>query len=130
MFFFSIFVKKNNTMELNGKLLRIEPIEQITEKFKKRRLIVEYAKNENYPQVIEFTLTQANVSLADNLNQGDEVKLFFDLKGRESILNGVKKVFNTLDIWRIEVVKKSIDFQESNSNDTAPKYNDDDPLPF
>lgn len=117
-------------MELNGKLLRIEPIEQITEKFKKRRLIVEYAKNENYPQVIEFTLTQANVSLADNLNQGDEVKLFFDLKGRESILNGVKKVFNTLDIWRIEVVKKSIDFQESNSNDTAPKYNDDDPLPF
>ncbi len=118
-------------MEITGKTLRVESIEQITEKFKKRRLILEYSKNENYPQVLEFTFTQNNVSLLDALNQGDEVKVFFDLKGRESVdKNGTKRVFNSLEAWRIEVVKQSPDFIEKPSSDTENKYSDNDSLPF
>jgi translation initiation factor IF-3 len=118
-------------MEITGKLLRIEKLEQITEKFKKKRLIIEYSKNEKYPQILEFTLTQNNVALADVLNQGDEVKLLFDFKGREfADKNSITRVFNTLDVWRIDVVKKSIDFIETPSDNSGTVYNDTEDLPF
>jgi hypothetical protein len=119
-------------MELIAKILRIENLEQVSEKFKKRRLIVEYSKNVNYPQTLEFVLVQNNVALADVLNQGDEVKLLFDLKGREFVdKNGVTRVFNSLEVWRVEVTKKSPDFVEAPSSDaTSNTYNDDEPLPF
>ena len=118
-------------MELIGKVLRIENIEKITEKFSKRRIIVEYVQNENYPQTLEFTLIQKNVSLADNLNQGDEIKLFYDLKGKEFVdKNGIKRVFNTLETWKIEVTKTSPDFLPAPSNDLSNSDSDDDTLPF
>lgn len=118
-------------MEIIGKLLRIEKLEQITEKFKKRRLIIEHSKNENYPQILEFTLTQNNVTLADALNQGDEVKLLFDFKGKEFVdKNSITRVFNTLDVWRVEVVKKSIDFVETPPDNSGIVYNDTEDLPF
>ena len=117
-------------MEITGKIIRVENTEQITEKFKKRRLIVEYAKNVNYPQTLEFVLSQNNVGLADNINQGDEVRLLFDLKGKEfTDKSGINRVFNTLEVWRIEVLKKSPDFIEA-STDNNNTYSDDEPLPF
>lgn len=122
-------------METTGKIIRIENVEQITEKFKKRKLIVEYANNPSYPQTLEFTLIQDNVNLADKLNPGDEVKLLFDLKGREAIdKNSRRMVFNTLEVWRIEVLKKSIDYLESASSQSKDNvsntYSDNEPLPF
>ena len=128
--FFNYIYKKYN-MEIVAKILRLENLEQFSEKFKKRRLIVEYTKNINYPQTLEFLLTQNNVSLADNLNQGDEVKLFFDFKGKEFVdKTGITRVFNSLEVWRIEVTKKSIDFIEAPSNVSSNTYSDDEPLPF
>ena len=118
-------------MEVTGKILRLESIEKITEKFSKRRIIVEYAKNENYPQTLEFTLTQNNVSLANNLNPGDEIKLFFDLKGKEFVdKNGIKRIFNTLEAWKIEVVKQSPDFVSAPSTSSVNSDGADDMLPF
>lgn len=119
-------------MEIVVKVLRIEKTEQVSEKFKKRRLIAEYAKNASYPQVLEFTLIQNNVGLADTLNQGDEVNLFFDLKGKEFVdKTGVNRVFNTLEVWRLEVTKQSTDFAASSiSQESEKKYDDNEPLPF
>lgn len=119
-------------METVAKVIRIENVEQISEKFKKRKLIVEYAKNPSYPQTLEFTMVQNNVNLADKINPGDEIKILFDLKGRESIdKNGKRVVYNTLDVWRIEVVKKSIDYLEPETSiSESNTYSDDDPLPF
>jgi single-strand DNA-binding protein len=119
-------------MEIVAKVLRLENIEQISEKFKKRKLIVrEELKNISYPQTLEFTLIQNNVSIADNLNPGDEVKILFDLKGKEFIdKTGITRVFNSLEVWRIEVVKKSLDFAEIEHTDSSNTYSDDEPLPF
>ena len=118
-------------MEIVAKILRIENLEQISEKFKKRRLIVEHSKNINYPQTLEFILIQNNVFLADSINPGDEVKLLFDLKGKEFVdKNGITRVFNSLEVWRIEVIKKSLDFVEVPSNSSSNTYSDDEPLPF
>jgi len=116
-------------MDITVKIKRVEPIENVTEKFKKRRIIVDYEKNPNYPNVLEFTLTQKNVNLADALNPGDEVKLFYDLKGKEFVdKTGVTRVFNTLEVWRLEVAKKSIDYIEPVSS--VSKEEDDGEMPF
>ncbi len=118
-------------MELIAKILRIEKTEQISDKFKKRRLIIEHSKNITYPQILEFTLTQNNIALADKLNPGDEVKLLFELKGKEFIdKSGINRVFNSLDVWRIDVIKQSLDFVEISSDDTENTYDDNEPLPF
>lgn len=118
-------------MEIIAKILRLENIEQISEKFKKRRLIVEHSKNEKYPQILEFTLAQNNIVLADKLNPGDEIKILFELKGREYLdKSGVSKVFNSLDVWRVEVIKKSLDFMPELSDSSDDIYDDNEPLPF
>jgi hypothetical protein len=129
--FLLILLKTNKQMEIIVKILRVESLEKISEKFKKRRLIVEDLKNEKYPQTLEFTLVQNNVSLADNLNQGDEVKLFFDLKGKEYLdKNSTKRVFNSLEVWKLEVTKKSLDFVETPSGSSNNEVDDDSSLPF
>lgn len=118
-------------MELIGKVVKIDNVEQISEKFKKRRILAEYSKNENYPQTLEFTLTQNNVSLADTLNQGDEVKFLFDLKGKPFVdKNSVTRVFNTLEVWRMEVIKVAPDFVQAPSETVTKNSSEDEDLPF
>lgn len=120
-------------MDIVAKILRIEPVEQVTEKFQKRKLIVEYAENPTYPQTLEFIAVQKNTSILDGYNVGDDVKILFNLKGRENLgkADGKKYVFNTLEIWRLELVKKSIDFTEKKETEIeAISPDDNDELPF
>jgi len=122
-------------MDIVVKILRVEPTEQVTEKFQKRKLIVEYAENPTYPQTLEFVAIQKTTAILDGYNQGDEVKIFYNLKGRESLDksgNGKKYVFNTLEIWKLELVKKSIDFAEKKESgaEIAKTYDDNEELPF
>jgi translation initiation factor IF-3 len=93
-------------MELNAKVLRIGETETIGEKqFKKRDLIVEYAENPTYPQILKFEASQAKVDLLDHLNEGDEIKIYFNLNGREWVnAKGETQVFNTLGYWKHEVL--------------------------
>jgi single-strand DNA-binding protein len=62
-------------------------------------------------------LVQDKVSLVDSLNVGDEVKVLFNLKGREWVSpQGETKYFNTIDAWRIEKVGSSPSSSASSSN--------------
>ena len=119
-------------MDIVAKILRIEPVEQVTEKFQKRKLIVEYAENPTYPQTLEFIAIQKNTSVLDGYNVGDDVKILFNLKGRENLgkTDGKKYVFNTLEIWRLELVKKSIDFVEKKEPEVPVVYDENEDLPF
>jgi single-strand DNA-binding protein len=117
-------------MELTGKIARIEKTEQVSEKFKKRRIIVETTiPNNKYSQTLEFTLVQGNVDAANALNVGDEARVQFELKGREvTDKNSKKIVFNTLEAYRFDVIKKAVDFVQA--PETPNNYSDDEPLPF
>jgi len=118
-------------MEITGIILRIEKTENVSEKFKKRRIILDYTENIKFPQIIELTLVQNNIDLANKLNQGDEVKVMFNLKGKEAVdKNGIKRVYNTLEVWKIEVIKTSPDFVELPVAITEESDNDNDVLPF
>ena len=57
----------------------------------------------NYPQMVKFQLTQDRCGLVDNYKQGDDVKVFFDLRGRE--WNDM--YFTNLNAWKIEAASQS-----------------------
>ena len=87
---------------LKGKLIVKGDEQQITEKFKKREFVIQ-DDAEQYPQVISFQLVQDKCSLLDAYNEGDEISVNFNVKGREwtSPKDGQTKYFNSLEAWKI-----------------------------
>lgn len=121
-------------MDIKGKVHEISPVITVSEKFKKRELILEYAENPTYPEFVKFEAVQDKVNLFDNIKVGDQVELFFNLRGRAwTDKMGKTSYFNTLAVWRINPIASG------GSTQAAPEYAapvdissapDDDDLPF
>ena len=92
-------------MDIKGKVHEISEVTNVTDTFKKRELIVEYAENPSYPEFIKFEALQDKVSLFDNVKVGDQVEVSFNLRGRPwTDRNGKTAYFNSLVAWRITVL--------------------------
>lgn len=83
--------------DFTGKLHRIFDEQQIKDTFRKREFVVEKTDGQ-YPNFIKFELIQDRCSLLDAYNEGDEVTVSFDLRGRE----WQDKYFTNLHAWRIQ----------------------------
>ena len=90
---------QNMSYEFNGKLHKVFPTESKTATFQAREFVVE-SQSGSYAQFIKFQLTQDHCAILDDYNEGEEVKVHFDLRGRE--WNG--KYFTNLHAWRMEKV--------------------------
>lgn len=89
-------------MEIKGRVHEIGDVQVVTDTFKKRDLIVEYAENPQYPEFLRFEATQDRTSIFDNLSPGDEVEVSFNLRGRPwTNKEGVTTYFNSLVAWRV-----------------------------
>ena len=92
-------------MEIKGKVHEIGKTTQATESLKKRELIVEYIENPQYPEYLKFEAINDRCSLMDNLRTGDDVEVFFNLKGRPyTDKAGKKSYFNSLQLWKVSVL--------------------------
>jgi single-strand DNA-binding protein len=126
--------------DVEGRLHRIFPTEQKSASFSAREFVLEVPDG-NYPQLIKFQAVQDRCALLDNFSEGDQVRVSFDLRGRE--WNG--KYLTNLNAWRIDAAtgesggsngggsKKAA--AESFPADPFPNYNDappvsSDDLPF
>ena len=90
-------------MEVKGKILEINDTQQISDRFQKREFVIEYAENPQYPEYVKFECIQDKVSLLDDYSVGDEVTVFFNLKGRKwTDPKGEVKYFNSLQAWRMQ----------------------------
>jgi hypothetical protein len=88
--------------QISGTLKVKFPETQVSEKFRKREFVIS-ENSSQYPQVISFQLTQDRCSLIDSVNPGDEIKVHFNLRGREwANAQGETKYFNSLEAWKIE----------------------------
>lgn len=88
-------------MNQKGKIKQVGTEEVISEKFKKRTIWLDLEGD--YPQTIEFQAAQDKCDLLNGLEVGQEVTIHFNLRGREwTNKEGVVKVFNTLDLWKVE----------------------------
>lgn len=88
--------------QLTGLVKVKKNTEQITDKFQKREFVVTDSSGQ-YPQDILFQLTQDRVSLLDPIDEGEQVTVSFNLRGREwTNKEGKVLYFNSLDVWKIE----------------------------
>ncbi len=123
-------------MDITGILKVKSEAQQVSEKFRKREFVIT-DNSSQYPQHISFQLTQDKCGLIDQYNVGDEIKVHFNLRGREwtSPKNEVK-YFNTLEAWRLEGgAGASANLSASNAlTETATTFtaasSQDDDLPF
>ena len=89
-------------MEIIGKLHVKYDAQQVTESFTKRDFVLMIADNPQYPQYVVFQLTQEKCGFLDSFAPGSDVKVFFNLRGREwKSPQGEIKYFNTLEAWSI-----------------------------
>jgi single-strand DNA-binding protein len=120
--------------EVEGKLHRIFQTEQKSASFSAREFVLEVPDG-NYPQLIKFQAVQDRCAQLDNYNEGDQVKVSFDLRGRE--WNG--KYLTNLNAWRIDRVGDGGGNSGGNSGakntasadfpaDPFPNYNDAPPV--
>ena len=93
----------SNQLSATGQILKIGQVEQVSDKFRKRELIIKTEAESQYPQTVAFQLTQDRVDKIDGYQAGDTVTVHFNLRGREwTNPQGEVKYFNTLDVWRVE----------------------------
>ena len=92
-------------MNIKGKLIEKHDIQNISETFRKREFIVEYAENLQYPEFLKFELIQSNCDQIEDIPIGSEISVTFNLKGRKwTDKEGKVIYFNSLQAWRIELV--------------------------
>jgi len=93
--------------ELTGKLLTKFDAVQKTETFKTREFVVEKSEDINGKLItnyIKFQCVQDRTGIVDRVNKGDEIKVYFNIKGSKWEKNGSVSYFNNLDAWRIEQI--------------------------
>ncbi len=110
-------------MQVAGKLIVVNPTQVVSEKFSKRTFVVETA--DQYPQQIEFQLTQDKCDYLDAYKVGEQVNVSINIRGRAwTNPQGEVKYFNTLEAWKIEKVGNAPVMKAH-----APNEEEDD-LPF
>ena len=89
-------------MEIKGIIKTISETVQISDRFRKREFVVEYSNNPDYPQPLQFEMVQDRCELLDSFQEGQEVEVHFDLRGREwTNPQGQVKYFNSLQAWKL-----------------------------
>ena len=90
--------------EINGKLIFKEDTQHISEKFQKREFVIE-VENEKNPQWNDFVkiqLIQDRCDLLENISLNENIKVYFNVRGRKWENQGKVSYFTNLEGWRIE----------------------------
>ena len=93
--------------ELTGKLVAKFDVVQRTETFKTREFAVEKSdiiKDKTILSYVKFQCVQDKTTIIDKVNVGDEIKVYFNIKGTKWEKNGVTNYITNLDAWRIEQI--------------------------
>ena len=90
-----------SNLTFKGIITHIGATQQVSEKFKKREIWIQ--DESQYPQTVCFEFHQDKTDILDVYTEGQIVTIYFNLRGREwANAQGEKKVFNTLQAWKIE----------------------------
>lgn len=122
--------------ELSGKLIVKNNTVQKSETFKTRDFVVEKSDDVNgriINNYVKFQCVQDKTSIIDNINNGDEIKVYFNIKGSKWEKDGKINYITNLDAWRIEQIlqpNKSKNFDHQEPLDTFSSTDNIDDLPF
>lgn len=124
--------------EVTGKVIDILPVNQVSEKFRKREFVVEKKENGQsgvFVDYLKFQLIQDKCDLINESFMNQEVKISFNLKGNKWERDGKVNYFTNLDAWRIERITSGTNEQvvppRQSFEDIPPDNNDEmSDLPF
>lgn len=123
--------------EISGKVIDISPVNQVSDKFKKREFVIEKKEaggSAVFIDYIKFQLVQDKCDLINESFMNEEVKIMFNLKGNKWERDGKVNYFTNLDAWKIERIQQGGNTQNvppsSTPEDIPTDVNDLDDLPF
>ena len=88
-------------MTVQGKIKVINEVQVVSDKFRKRDIVV--VTNDTYPQEISIQFTQDKCEILNGYVLGQEVEVSINLRGRcWTDPQGVDKYFNTIEGWKIQ----------------------------
>ena len=93
--------------ELSGKLVAKYDVVQRTGTFKTREFAVEKTDDiggRTITNYVKFQSVQDKTAIIDKVNIGDEIKVYFNIKGSKWEKEGKVNYITNLDAWRIEQV--------------------------
>lgn len=114
------------SLEVTGKLLVKYPTQQVSDKFRKREFVLELAEEINgnvYTNFAKMQLVQTKCDILDRFNEGDAVKVSFNIKGNKWERDGKVNYITNLDAWRIENAGAASPANNTAGSQAAPSYN-------
>ena len=125
-----------NRYEATGEIRAIMDTQQVTDSFRKREFALEIADG-RYPQTVKFQLVQDKTELLDDFDVGHQVRVHFNLRGREYTRrsDGATDYWTNLECWRIEkadAAGEGVDQArpDRDVSDTGTFGADSDDIPF
>lgn len=123
--------------EITGRIIEILPINQVSDKFRKREFVIEKKETGGgaiFVDYIKFQLVQDKCELVNESFLNDEVKVWFSLRGNKWERDGRVNYFTNLDAWKIERISGDSGVQSSplsgTIEDIPPDIDDLSDLPF
>ncbi len=101
--------------EISGKVIDIGPVNQVSDKFKKREFVIERKETGGsavFIDYIKFQLLQDRCDMINESYLNEEVKVTFNIKGNKWERDGKVNYFTNLDAWKLERLQR----QEGNDN--------------
>jgi hypothetical protein len=107
--------------EITGKIIDISPVNQVSDKFRKREFVIEKKEAGGgavFINYIKFQLIQDKCDLINESFLNEEVKIWFNLKGNKWERDGRINYFTNLDAWKVE--KASSQTEDRNVSPRPP----------
>ncbi|WP_343701081.1 DUF3127 domain-containing protein [Chitinophaga sp.] len=126
------------SFEITGKLVVKYNTVQRSESFKTREFVIEKTDDINgrvITNYIKFQSVQDRTTIVDRHNEGEMVKVYFNIKGTRWEKDGKVNYITNLDAWRMESMMQAQPgadrMPDYNTSQEAPSSgNSGDDLPF
>ena len=93
-------------MKVQGTITEIFDTQEVSDKFKKREVVIK--TDDQYPQELLIQFTQTKCEALNTYKVGDSVTIDINLRGRRwTNKEGVDKFFNTIEGWKINNASQS-----------------------
>lgn len=123
--------------EITGKIIDISPVNQVSDKFKKREFVIEKKETGGsavFIDYIKFQLIQDKCDLINESYLNEDVKIWFNLKGNKWERDGKINYFTNLDAWKLEKTsssgKEPIISSHTTIEEIPPENDEMSDLPF
>lgn len=125
------------SFEITGRIVEIMPVNQVSDKFRKREFVIEKKETGGsavFIDYIKFQLVQDKCDIINESFLNEEVKISFNLKGNRWERDGRVNYFTNLDAWKIEKasgpVRNEMPASGQPLEDSPPEIDELSDLPF